>query len=445
MVSLVDTKEIQPTKQDIKVSTNLDFLELLLKDIDEKKEDDSKKDKTIKLEDILSEDKELKEFIKNEDLSLKIPISTKSEFKQETIKEIKNIITSKLKQENILLSKTEIKEFKKIDNIKELIKFADKKGLNIKDIKIEAEKIVEKLPLLKETKIDKSIKLTTKEILRPKHKQTIKLTPENTNQPIKINQTKQKVTLENILKTPLNNEIKKNIKNTDEKITKTTHQTLKTKNDVLNKIQNIKNEKIDVKENSVEISKNIKTETKTIVANTTQHTTKHHSINLDTLLNPKLEKIEAKLQKIEQKNENNINLNQTPINEIKAKSIQAKEVIKHFNNNLDDAIKNYKPPVSKVNIELNPKNLGKVEVTIIQRGNNIQVNMNTDQSNVALFQTHQAEFRQALSNIGFSNIDMSFSSNQDKERKQNQAKKSYKENEEQEISDIEIQANYRYA
>ena len=134
------------------------------------------------------------------------------------------------------------------------------------------------------------------------------------------------------------------------------------------------------------------------------------------------------------------------VSELKGKQFLAKQVIKNFTQNLDEVIKNYKPPISKVDIELNPKNLGKVEVTIIQRGNNIQVNMNSDQSNIALFQTNQTEFKQVLSNIGFSNIDMSFNSNQDKEKKQNQAKKIYKENEEfDEIGEIEIQANYQYA
>jgi flagellar hook-length control protein FliK len=143
---------------------------------------------------------------------------------------------------------------------------------------------------------------------------------------------------------------------------------------------------------------------------------------------------------------NNGNSNINVVSELKGKQFLAKQVIKNFNQNLDEAIKNYKPPISKIDIELNPKNLGKVEVTIIQRGNNIQVNMNSDQSNIALFQTNQADFKQALSNIGFSNIDMSFNSNQDKEKKQNQAKKSYKDNEEfEEMGEIEIQANYQYA
>jgi flagellar hook-length control protein FliK len=184
--------------------------------------------------------------------------------------------------------------------------------------------------------------------------------------------------------------------------------------------------------------------------NNTHKTNPSKQIDLNSLLNNKIEEkteksISHNSQKISTETISQINSN-VNINELKAKQVVAKETINHFKNNLDEAIKNYKPPISKVNIELNPKNLGKVEVSIIQRGNNITLHMNTDQNNVLLFQNHQAEFRQALSNIGFSNIDMNFNSNQEKERRQNQAKKNYKDNKENiDTSDIKIEAKYQYA
>jgi len=198
------------------------------------------------------------------------------------------------------------------------------------------------------------------------------------------------------------------------------------------------------------VTKNDKSSVKTDLPPIIKETvTKHNNekITLNSLLNKDDKNNLNELPKDSHKESLNINLqNQNiNINEIKAKQVLAKDTINHFRNNLDEAIKNYKPPISKVNIELNPKNLGKVEVTIIQRGNNIQVNMHTDQNNVVLFQNHQAEFRQALSNIGFSNIDMNFNSNQEKERKQQQAKKSYKDNKDNEIGEIEIKADYKYA
>jgi len=426
VISLLDAKELTAQKtKNIKFDTkNVDFLELLMKDIKEEKLDkelnkESKDKKNLEVLDLFEKEIDLKDIESNKDI--KFLMQNNSEFKENMVKEIKNILESKMKQQNILLSKSDIKEFKSIDNIKDLIKFADKKGLNIESIKVEIPKIKTKKDLeLKDNNVNKKVikkQIETQNILEKK--QTIKI---STNQ----QETSKKISLENVLHSKHN----KSTKKTNKKI-------------VDNKPTNIKeiisqNAKISTQDKKEILQKDIKdlhidTKNKPI-----------KEINLADLLSS-TSKEEKIVKKTPENFQNNINLSQTPINEIKAKSVQAKQTIESFKNNLDEAIKNYKPPISKVDIELNPKNLGKVEVSIIQRGNNIQVHMNTDQSNVVLFQIHQAEFRQALANIGFSNIDMSFNSNQDKEKKQNQAKKAYKNNEIEDIADIEITADYKYA
>ena len=462
----LDTKELTPQKaKNIKVDSNIDFLELLMKDIEDTKIDT--KDKNSKIDTVLvknAENDNMKESLEDEktilnldekiDLEdiesnkdIKFLMQSDVKFKDEIVKEVKNIIQSKIKQQNILLSKNDIKEFKKIDNIKDLLKFADKKGLNIKNIKFEIPKEIRNNKLFKNfiDKTDNRKHINTKNILEKK--QTIQITTNNSqtkstnklqiitnNSQKAINTEPTNISLENVLN---KKEIKTNQKDKNSK-----------------KIDNIVAK--DKSVNSTKISKNIdnifqnkitqpQTEKKDIHINQTKTPKLQKEINLSDLISNNTDITKKEVKKKAKISQNNINLNQTPINEIKAKSIQAKQTIESFKNNLDEAIKNYKPPISKVDIELNPKNLGKVEVSIIQRGNNIQVHMNTDQSNVALFQTHQAEFRQALANIGFSNIDMSFNSNQDKERKQNQAKKTYKDNESEEIGDIEIKADYKYA
>ena len=407
----LDTKELTPQKaKNIKVDSNIDFLELLMKDIKEEKLDkelnkESKDKKNLEVLDLFEKEIDLKDIESNKDI--KFLMQNNSEFKENMVKEVKNILESKIKQQNILLSKSDIKEFKSIDNIKDLLKFADKKGLNIKNIKFEIPKEIKNNKLFKNfiDKTDNRKHINTKNILEKK--QTIQIT---TN-----------ISLENVLN---KKEIKTNNKN------KSSNNIKISKN-----IDNIFQNKITQPQ----------TEKKDIHINQTKTPKLQKEINLSDLISNNTDIAKKEVKKKAKISQNNISLNQTPINEIKAKSIQAKQTIESFKNNLDEAIKNYKPPISKVDIELNPKNLGKVEVSIIQRGNNIQVHMNTDQSNVALFQTHQAEFRQALANIGFSNIDMSFNSNQDKERKQNQAKKTYKDNESEEIGDIEIKADYKYA
>jgi len=463
----IDTKDVK--------LTNTDFLELLLKDMDKDSKDEKEEnlvllDDDTQLTDIKSNEKDLKLEPKLQQLSIKNLTTSDEKDKTSKLEEIKNIITSNFKQENILLSKQEVKEFKSIDNLKDLIKFADKKGLNIEKLQFDVEKDINletkpkevfnnldkpknltqvekhKFNNIKSNKIaDKTQKetiLSLEDIINIKSKDKSKTTTNISN--IKKSNDKHITTIQKKeQKIVLNEKTDTILKLKENKDSRLENKPKEKNIDLVNKVikKDIKDTKIDSKKISLETLLDKKVDSKNI-----EKTSKTNNIDLESLLNQK-EEIKPKEKKID--TQNTINLNQqTMVNELKAKSVQAKETISHFQNNLDEAIKNYKPPVSKVNIELNPQNLGKVEVTIVQRGNNIQVNMNTDQSNVMLFQNHQAEFRQALANIGFSNIDMSFNSNQDRDRRQNQAKKTYKENENidiDKIGDIEVRATYKYA
>jgi len=463
-----DFKKVEKNK-----TLNIDFLELLLKNVNIKEGENSKKIKnSIKNDEknIFNDNKnikELQEVLKEILLENKTPqninltnVINQLNIDKNIVQEVKNIITSNLKQKNILLTKIEIQNFKKIDNVKDLLKFANKKGLNIEKITFQVAKKIKQNPKLQNSIIEdiknfKKVELSkfqpTTQILSTK--KDIKLKNIISDKKISLEVVVKKTSL--VDKQKLKNNLQKNIKNSE------------IKEGIIQKENNI-NKTIKIKQSKNEIhNENIKIEDiKKNYHNKNQVQETHKSqINLNYLLKMKHNNISDKeivknnneiqnkkllipdIESNENKKDVNINLqNQNiNINEIKAKQVIAKETINHFKNNLDEAIKNYKPPISKVNIELNPKNLGKVEVTIIQRGNNIQVNMHTDQNNVVLFQNHQAEFRQALSNIGFSNIDMNFNSNQEKERKQQQAKKSYKDNKDNEIGEIEIKADYKYA
>ena len=86
------------------------------------------------------------------------------------------------------------------------------------------------------------------------------------------------------------------------------------------------------------------------------------------------------------------------------------ETVRDFATRLRQEILDYKPPLTKITLELNPANLGTVEVSITHQGKNIQVSMNASQSVVNLFTQNQAELRAALSQIGYENVTMSFQS-----------------------------------
>lgn len=93
---------------------------------------------------------------------------------------------------------------------------------------------------------------------------------------------------------------------------------------------------------------------------------------------------------------------------IEHKIFDAKETMRHFASSLKQEIQNYKPPLSKITIELQPANLGSVEVSIISQGKNIQIQLHSNQQTLNLFIQNQSDLRNALTQIGYENIAMSF-------------------------------------
>jgi flagellar hook-length control protein FliK len=97
-------------------------------------------------------------------------------------------------------------------------------------------------------------------------------------------------------------------------------------------------------------------------------------------------------------------------------------------------------------MELHPKELGKVEVTIIHRGDNLQININSNNQAVNFFHTHQTELKNALVNMGYSGIDMNFHSNQNKENQEKKAYKQYSSNKnDDDYDELIIEIPYTYA
>lgn len=164
----------------------------------------------------------------------------------------------------------------------------------------------------------------------------------------------------------------------------------------LNKTQVVQN-----KENNANFNNNTNKET------FTQEQTKTHSENVDKNSLDELNSLVKDLNKISQNNTKNI----TP-----------KETLQHFSQDLKAAMEQYKAPITKLSITLNPHNLGEVEVTLVQRGNNLHINFNSNTNAMNLFIQNQAEFKNSLVNMGFTGLEMNFSDQGKREQNQNQGK-----------------------
>ena len=119
----------------------------------------------------------------------------------------------------------------------------------------------------------------------------------------------------------------------------------------------------------------------------------------------------------------------TPIKDIvnsaklNAKELNLKHVFDNFATQLQEKISEYKPPITRFHLTLNPSNLGEVEITLINRGSNLHINFNSNNQTMQLFMQHQAEFKASLVNMGFSELSMNFSDNANKEQNQGENKR----------------------
>ncbi len=94
--------------------------------------------------------------------------------------------------------------------------------------------------------------------------------------------------------------------------------------------------------------------------------------------------------------------------EVNMKNAMAREAMKNFASQLRDEILNYKPPITKINLELNPASLGQVSMTISKKGKDLQVSITSNSSVMTMFVQNAQELRQNLMQIGFNNLDLNF-------------------------------------
>lgn len=110
-------------------------------------------------------------------------------------------------------------------------------------------------------------------------------------------------------------------------------------------------------------------------------------------------------------------LSQVSRSELKS-DLNLKETFRNFAQDFKEQMQAYKPPITRFNITLNPSNLGEVEVTLVQRGQNLHISFNTNTSTMNLFIQNQAEFKNSLVNMGFTGLEMNFSDQSKKDRQQ---------------------------
>lgn len=111
------------------------------------------------------------------------------------------------------------------------------------------------------------------------------------------------------------------------------------------------------------------------------------------------------------------------------KSTAPKETIKHFTQQLKQEIQEYKPPMSRISMDLFPRELGKVEVIIQKVGKNLKVSVISHNNSLQTFLDNQQDLKNSLNALGFEGVDLSFSQDSSKEQPKEPLRELFKEQE----------------
>jgi len=372
------------------------------------------------------------------------------------------------------LLKPDVKEqFKSAKNIKDILDIAKKNNIEVKNFqffteaaaldpkdkkmvqKIKSEDIFKLIEKQIDTKAQQSISIiqSSKEVLKPIETKTSILQSvlaskeinkssqnrvEKQNNKTK-NETKNEiktVTVEN--KSETNKEIKTETKativktqevNIDKKTETTVLTTTNSKKQeekiVLNELKDIKKSEsteikstktVDIQSHESSKQKAVQSNFKTLVQN--QKTEDLKGIKtVSQKAEPLIEKAEPTTETKESSDKPILTTETKTHNIEKTKnSPDVKRIFNTFAQEFKEKVESYKPPLMKIKMELKPAGLGDVDVTLLNRGNTLQVNINSNSSTIAIFAQNQAEFKNSLVNMGFSDLQMNFADQQKKEQ-----------------------------
>ncbi|SFV57681.1 Flagellar hook-length control protein FliK [hydrothermal vent metagenome] len=104
---------------------------------------------------------------------------------------------------------------------------------------------------------------------------------------------------------------------------------------------------------------------------------------------------------------------------------EAKQMMRYLSSDIKKAIDEYKPPFSRIKVKLNPQRLGEMDLTVIHRGNNVHINLSSNNAALNILTNNLHDLKTQLSQNGIENATFNFNSGaqnqqQQKNKEQNQ-------------------------
>ena len=107
---------------------------------------------------------------------------------------------------------------------------------------------------------------------------------------------------------------------------------------------------------------------------------------------------------------------------------EAKQMIKYLSQDVKTAIEDYKAPFTRVKVQLNPQKLGEVDLTVVQRGKNLHVNISSNNVAINALAMNANDLKAQLTNSGINNATLNFN-NQDGNNSQSGQQQQNRQNE----------------
>ena len=89
---------------------------------------------------------------------------------------------------------------------------------------------------------------------------------------------------------------------------------------------------------------------------------------------------------------------------------EAKQMMKYLSHDVKQAIEEYKAPFTRVKVQLNPQNLGQMDLTVVQRGKNLHVNLTSNNAAINILAMNANDLKLQLQHNGIQNASLHFNS-----------------------------------
>ena len=90
---------------------------------------------------------------------------------------------------------------------------------------------------------------------------------------------------------------------------------------------------------------------------------------------------------------------------------EAKQMVKYLSHDVKNAIDEYKSPFTRLKVQLNPQKLGEIDLTIVQRGKNLHINLSSNNAAINTLAMNANDLKVQLSNNGINNASLNFNNN----------------------------------